>query len=86
MSWSIGFIGTPENISKALDDYSETKISGQSKEEFDAALPHMKGLVAQNYGQAGMISITASGHAYKSADNSYGNLTCKIEPLYGQLV
>lgn len=48
MSWSFSALGTKEAIVKALDDQS-TKESGQCKIEFDAALPHLKALVCENF-------------------------------------
>lgn len=64
MSWSIGLIGTPDNICAALDEQSG-KMDGQSKVEFDAALPHLKALVSDNfnkqYGPPSLL-LEASGH------------------------
>lgn len=48
MSWSINMVGTPDKIVAALDAESG-KMSGQSKIEFDAALPALKTLVSQNF-------------------------------------
>jgi hypothetical protein len=44
MSWSVGFIGKPEKIAEALNAEAN-KLSGQSKKEFERALPHMTALV-----------------------------------------
>lgn len=78
MSWSVNLIGTPTKITAALKKQSET-LTGQSKEEFDAALPHMLGLLAQNY--AGTyepaMRITASGHGY----TGYNTCLVNIENL-----
>lgn len=66
MSWSVTFIGKTDNIVKALEEQS-TKFEGQSKTEFDAALPHLIGLVKQNYvinGDSPVLHLTASGHGY----------------------
>lgn len=83
MSWSITFIGKSENVSKALEDHS-TKLSGQSKEEYDAALPYLMGLVQQNFNKdnSPVIQITASGHGY----NDYRNCLVTLTSLGGQLV
>lgn len=48
MSWSITLIGTPDRIGAALDAES-LKQQGQSKVEFDAALPGLKCLLASNF-------------------------------------
>lgn len=67
MSWSIACIGHPEAVAAALDEYG-AKLTDQSKAEFDAALPMLKGLVLQNFvppdnanGQP-TIDFEASGH------------------------
>jgi hypothetical protein len=86
MSWSVTFIGKPENVSKALKEHSE-KIDGYSKIEFDAALPHLDGLVSQNFHanelHTPVIKITASGHGQK---DSYGYCVCSIETMGGVMV
>lgn len=83
MSWSIAFIGTPEKIAEALQNHS-TKLEGNSKTEFDAALPHLQALVQlnQNTTQAPIIKLTANGHAY----SGYSNCNVNIEQLPGTLV
>jgi hypothetical protein len=71
MSWSISFIGSPENVAKALENHSTT-ITGQSKAEYDAALPHIKALVEQNvnknYPRA--IKVEGNGHGDTTGNNS----------------
>jgi hypothetical protein len=82
MSWSIGLIGTPEKIVAALQDQS-TKLSGNSKSEFDGVLPHISELLKFNYNnsQTPVVKITASGHA----GDGYGSVTVHIENLGMQL-
>ena len=46
MSWSVQKIGKPEKVAAALDAYSEV-LSGQSKQEYDEALPALKDRVKQ---------------------------------------
>lgn len=86
MSWSVTFIGKPENVSKALNAQSE-QLMGFSKEEFDAALPHLDGLVKQNFNSNAdngpVIKLVASGHGQK---DSYGYCVCSIESLGGVIV
>lgn len=79
MSWSVYLIGSPENVSKALDTNS-TNLSGQSKAEFDAALPHIKALVEQNVNKNYPIAIklNANGHGDTS-----GNNTVNVDISYG---
>ena len=64
MSWSINMIGTPEKLVEALKKHSET-ISGRSKEEFDAALPHMIALIEENKGGYAKNALEISGSRQK---------------------
>lgn len=86
MSWSVTFIGKPENVSNALKAHSD-KISGYSKEEYDAALPHLDALVTQNFNMQHpdslLVKLTASGHGAKG---DYGYCVSSIETLSGVLV
>jgi hypothetical protein len=88
MSWSIIFIGTPDNISKALAKHSE-QLTGKSKEEFDIALPHLAGLVGQNFNKTSepVLKLMANGHAYDSNGvPEYSNCQVVIENLGAALV
>lgn len=71
MSWSINFIGSPENVSKKLTENSE-RLTGQSKVEYDAALPHIKALVEQNVNKDYPIAIRvdANGHGDTAGNNA----------------
>jgi len=62
MSWSISVIGVPEKVNAKLDEYSAT-LNGASKEEFDAAKPHLQALIAENVGSSVVVELSASGHA-----------------------
>jgi hypothetical protein len=90
MSWSVQFIGKPENVATALEAES-AKFSDQSKVEYDAALPHFVALVKENFGNTGTIGtilkFTASGHGY-SVNGEQKNRQClvNIEAIYGTLV
>lgn len=84
MSWSVSFIGTPEKIVEALEKYG-AGLDGQSKKEFDEALPCMIGLVKLNFNAAYpqlAIAIIANGHSY----NGYGSCSVKIENAGTQVV
>ena len=76
MSWSVNYIGSPENIVKALEANSEV-LSGKSKEEYDDALPHIKALVSQNHSTSYPVTlkISANGHGY----DGYNNCSVTIE-------
>lgn len=86
MSWSVGFIGKSENVAKALQEYS-AKVTGQSKIEYDDALPHLVALVKQNFGTEQLIKISAAGSGY-AVNNEQKNrsLSCSIEYMYATLV
>jgi len=83
MSWSVNYIGSPGNISAALEKQSGT-LSGQSKQEFDAALPHLIALINQNQNKNAepALRLAASGHA----SESYSSCSVAIEYLSGTLV
>jgi len=86
MSWSVTFIGKPENVSKALKNHSD-QLSGYSKEEYNAALPHLDALINQNFNADEkypvVVKIVASGHGQKDL---YGYCVSSIETLSGVLV
>lgn len=63
MSWSISFIGTPENVCKAIDTYAKDWNPSQSKEEYEVAKPHLIALVQENLSPSILISVEANGHA-----------------------
>ena len=87
MSWSICFIGKPENVVTALEEQSK-KMDGQSKVEYDAALPHFAALVKENFGnRQAILKITASGHGYAvNEEQQNRQCTVNIETLWGTLV
>ena len=85
MSWSISFIGKPEKVVEALQKQSET-LTGESKIEYDSALPHLVGLVNENFGTPYSVKIAASGHGTVYTDRSDRQLSASIELVYGLLV
>lgn len=85
MSWSITVIGKPENVAVALE-LESNKMDGQSKIEYESALPNLVGLVKENFGNASqIIKISANGHGF-SGDPSYRQCAVSIESLYGSIV
>ena len=72
MSWSVSFIGTPEKVIEALEKES-TRLTDQSKKEFDFALPHLIGLIALNYGPGyfNAVKLEANGHGYFNASDDH---------------
>jgi hypothetical protein len=86
MSWSIQYIGTPEKVIAALKANSE-KLTGDSKAEFDAALPSMVELIGKNQGHEGqIIKVVGSGHAYAVGEELKSTLSFSIEPIHGVLI
>ena len=79
MSWSFNAIGKPEDFPKALDAESD-RLTGQSKEEFDAAKPHLLGLIALNTDKSvpRLMQLTAGGHATK-ANGETTSSHCSVE-------
>jgi hypothetical protein len=89
MSWSISFIGKPEQIINALEDHSRYMGSGQSKEEFDAALPSLIGLLEQNYDRGGqmVIELKADGHGlYTIEGKTFSSCNISLRALTGILL
>jgi hypothetical protein len=65
MSWGIQELGKPEALKRAID-VSVEQYSGQSKEEFAQAAPHLKGLLDAANPDA-VVSLNASGHGHMAA-------------------
>jgi hypothetical protein len=93
MSWSISLLGRPPKVVKAIEAESE-RLSGQSKIEFDAAKPHLIGLVMENFLDSSepgfcepLIKLEAAGSGSARGDKQLQRTcTAKIETLYTRLV
>jgi hypothetical protein len=91
MSWSVNYIGTPEKITAALNEQSTT-LTGQSKIEFDAALPNLVGLLASNFTPPGvapqLVKLDASGSGSAQTDGTQTSRTCQVTltPFYAKLL
>lgn len=92
MSWTVSMIGRPAKVAEALDAHSET-MTGQSRTEYDAALPHLKALVLENFshsvggGAEPCVRLEASG--YRNAiDTAQTQLACsvKLDTFYATLL
>jgi hypothetical protein len=75
MSWNVDKTGTVKEVVAELNETS-TRLSGQSKVEFDAALPHLIAATEQNFAkdQNGdavdvRIHLSAYGHGYAVGDD-----------------
>lgn len=86
MSWSVSFLGEPQKVGKALYDESE-KMSGQSKIEYDSALPHLVALVHENFGTSYLIKVDANGHGSSvNGEQKDRYFSATIQPIYSVLV
>ena len=78
MSWSIYKSGTVEEVVNALEEnYRDTPAGDQSKEEYDAAKPHLIALVKENVGVN--INLSAYGHGVKNAEGSFDSKSCQVD-------
>lgn len=86
MSWSVSFIGTPDKIVVALENQSG-KLSDQSKVEYDSVLPHLIGIVRENFGDdSAVLHLNANGHGYaEKGEQKNRNLTVELKRIYGIL-
>jgi hypothetical protein len=87
MSWSVNIVGKPENVAAALTAQSEC-MEGQSKVEFDSVLPHLVGIVNQNFGQhTPVIKLAASGTGYSAnGEQVHRNCSVTLEVFYATIV
>jgi hypothetical protein len=83
MSWTFNAVGKPVAVSNAVDAARVT-YSGQSKQEFDDAAPHLKFLIEQNLGNM-VVAVVASGHASfePSGKKTYGVCSVEIKQIHG---
>lgn len=73
MSWSVSAVGEPEAVVRHLERYMADQSPNQSKEEYDAAKPHLVALLRQNFAtekasewaKGQLVSIDASGSGTK---------------------
>ena len=92
MSWNICIIGAPEAV--ATEIYAHVhKLEGQSKREYEDAVPHLAALVQQNFASimesgyvAPIVKIQASGSGYaRDGDQIQRSISVSIENFYGKL-
>jgi hypothetical protein len=83
MSFSVTFIGKPDAIKRKLAEESE-RLTGQSKQEFDAVKPALETVLDQNVGN-NVLRLDANGHASFNGDTkAYGQCSVSVSVL-GQL-
>lgn len=92
MSWSVSLIGKPALVAQALDEHSG-QLSGQSKIEFEAALPHLKALVLDNFAAPDsgcvepLVKLDANGSGTtRGAEQVSRSCTVRLEALYNRLL
>ena len=82
MSWSIRIVGKPNPIIDALEAES-SRLTDQSKVEFDSVKEPLKRLVANNYGRPNAeqptLELTASGHGYAEANGDQVERQVQVE-------
>lgn len=61
------------------------RLSGQSKDEFDAVRPAIETILDQQVGN-GVIHVKANGHAtFTDGKKTYGNCSVDVNPMGAQL-
>jgi len=85
MSWSMYVVGTPLAIQQAISRES-ARLTGMSKQEFDAARPHLDALVGLNFDNASqqkrLLTFQAGGHGVSSNGvMQVSNLQVELKPL-----
>lgn len=82
MSFSVSFVGKPDALKRALAAESE-RLTGQSKEEFDAVKPAIETILDQNVnlgGDPSVFRVDANGHAnFKDGVKQYGNCVVNVQ-------
>ena len=91
-------MGKPEAVAKALEEES-AKLTGQSKDEYDAALPHLAALVRENFVKAGsgygepVIEFSASGSGTArpatpggAVENVQRQVSVTLKPVWTKLL
>lgn len=81
MSFSVSVIGRPDAIKRVLAVESD-RLTGQSKEEFDAVKTAIETILDQNVnigGDPSVFHVEANGHAnFSEGVKQYGNCSMKV--------
>lgn len=94
MSWSVSLIGKPAAIAEELKA-EIARQSGQCKKEFDAALPHMLGLLALNFSKPSggysptpptMKLVACGSGTTLGGEEVYGSCRVTLEEIGGKIV
>lgn len=95
MSWSVNIVGPAEKVVEELLAHRES-LDGQSLKEYESALPHLCGIVAQNYAKKSavesgyaspVVRVTASGSGVaRDGEVIYSTCSVNVENYYGKVV
>ena len=91
MSWSVNMVGVSAAIAEALPKEAE-KHDGQSRLEFEAALPHLLGIIRENFVanqgvSEAVLHLEASGHGHvRDGLQIQRSLRVKLDSFYATLV
>lgn len=81
MSWSFHGVGKPAALKAAIDKELANYGQGQSRDEYEQAAPHLKGLLDAAHEDAA-VSVSASGHAtLQDGKRSYAQVDVTIKQL-----
>lgn len=82
MSWSFHGVGTPDALKRAIDEEVAGYTAGSaSRTEFEAAAPHLKGLLDQVSEDQGM-TLEAAGHAFFSGGGKMqGSISVQMKTI-----
>lgn len=87
MSYSVSFVGSADKVVDLLTDYSN-KTSGQSKIEYDSALPHILAIVKLNSPgiteSIAAVKVSAYGHSTTNGEEVVSSsCSVTVERIYG---
>lgn len=77
MSWSVSLVGSVEGIKVSLDAQGE-RLTGSSREEFDAAKPALVSLLDLNSNVGAAYHLDANGHAYMDGDRKVSSCAVSL--------
>lgn len=83
MSFSVSYVGKPDAIKRKLVEESD-RLTGHSKEEFDAVKPALETILDQHVNNHSPISLSANGHAsFTDGVKTSGQCSVEVKTLYG---
>lgn len=83
MSFSVSLLGRPEAIKDNLFKESE-RLTGQSKEEFDAIAPALTMILDHIVNPQGVVHLSVHGHAaFADGVKTFGQCNVEIKVING---